>query len=382
MLTLNVEGVVNGHSFSGSYTIQGFKKEEPKPESVTLQDIEEYYAFDKTQNLDVAKQKIEQTKDERLVGGRKIQISQATVTFEDKEQGMLTLNVEGTVNGHPFSGGYTIQGFKKEEPEPQPQITTYKMDFEAWENKKDFQLPVAPSPFPKDFWASGSNEGFYLIPIGKQLPYPVTPLDNGYKGRGARIQSRPGKVVFGFGSYLVAGSLFNGSVLSSKLASKPLEAVQFGTTIELYPMELRGKFRYAPGPKYIDGNPKSGKEVPGAVDQGVISVVFYEVNDAGETLNGTNLYTSLKIVSIGKLVLESTDKQWKDFSVKVVPTNQERFKTIDLKNKKYKVAIVFSSSIKGDQYLGAVESTLDIDEVELVVTDMPDKVSTKYGRRR
>lgn len=381
LLVLKVEGRVDDQIFSNSYIVEGFKKEQSQQEEIVLERIEEYYSFDKTLGLDAAKQKIETTKEERLVGGRKICINEVKITFEDKEQGILTLEVKGTVDGKPFSGNYTIQGFQKKEPEPQPQITTYKMDFEVWEKeqKKDFFLPVASEPFPNSFWASGSNEGFYFI-LFKQPPYPVIPLENGYKGRGAQIQSRPGMVFWGKGSYLVAGSLFNGSVTTSKLTANPLEAVLFGTAIEQYPIELRGKFRYEPGPKYIDGTPsknsKEGKEISGVIDQGVISVIFYEVNNAEDSLDGTNLYTSPKIVSVGKLVLDSTNKQWKDFSVKVLPTNQELFRTIDLKNKKYKMAMVFSSSIKGDQYLGAVGSTLDIDEVELIVTDMPHKAST------
>ena len=58
--------------------------------------------------------------------------------------------------------------------------------------------------------------------------------------------------------------------------------------------------------------------------------------------------------------------QWTEFSL---PFERQNNKSIDeqkLQNGKYKLGIIFSSSVEGDHFKGAVGSTLYIDEVELV----------------
>ncbi|MEG2514336.1 MAG: PCMD domain-containing protein, partial [Bacteroidaceae bacterium] len=58
--------------------------------------------------------------------------------------------------------------------------------------------------------------------------------------------------------------------------------------------------------------------------------------------------------------------EWTKFEL---PFVMKKGKTIDkekLKNNKYSIAIVFTSSIEGAYFRGAIGSTLYIDEVELV----------------
>ncbi|MDY6121618.1 MAG: PCMD domain-containing protein [Porphyromonas sp.] len=256
--------------------------------------------------------------------------------------------------------------------QPETGTNTFLFDFESWRKLHQYEIPTAPQPFDPDFWTSGSNEGFKLIP-GKQLPYPVSRLDNSIKGKGVRIQSRPGAVFLGMGSHLVAGSMYSGSVNTAQLVSKPLESNHFGRIFPFRPLSVRGYYRYIAGEKFIDGTPKGGgKELPGNMDKGVIAAVFYEVNSKEETLDGSNLYTSGKIVAIGKMELGNTDG-WQHFNFALSPVSAEKYKEINLQLKKYKLALIFSSSYLGDLYQGAIGSTLDIDEIEIEVTDKNPK---------
>ena len=89
-------------------------------------------------------------------------------------------------------------------------------------------------------------------------------------------------------------------------------------------------------------------------------------------LDGTNAKTSDKLVYLAQIKEEDaveTDT-WTEFRL---PFESQNGKVLDkqkLQNGKYKLGIIFSSSIDGDRFKGAVGSTLYIDEVELVCEDI------------
>lgn len=96
-------------------------------------------------------------------------------------------------------------------------------------------------------------------------------------------------------------------------------------------------------------------------DLPAMNAVLYEVDTyAFDILDGTNLLTSDKIVAIAS-VDGKEQAEYTDFSVD--------FKFKDGKNfdpaKKYKLAVVCSSSKDGDKFSGAPGSVLYVDDLEV-----------------
>ena len=63
--------------------------------------------------------------------------------------------------------------------------------------------------------------------------------------------------------------------------------------------------------------------------------------------------------------MKETD-EWTNFDIPFLPQNGKTIDPEGLANGKYKLAIVFSSSIGGAYFRGAVGSELYIDEVEVI----------------
>ena len=98
---------------------------------------------------------------------------------------------------------------------------------------------------------------------------------------------------------------------------------------------------------------------PGEPDKGSVAVVIYEVSDyVADYLDGTNLKTDARIAA--KAVLEKSTSS--SFA-----TESQAFevkKAFD-PSKKYKIAIVFSSSANGDSFEGGEDSELFVKSIKL-----------------
>ena len=108
--------------------------------------------------------------------------------------------------------------------------------------------------------------------------------------------------------------------------------------------------------------------VPG-IDQGDIYAVLFRNTKADGTpfyLDGSNVKTSDQIVALALVgPFDKTEGGWQKFS--------ENFKYIDnfdpqvLANGGYSMAVVFTSSTGGAEFVGAVGSELLIDEVKVIM---------------
>lgn len=91
---------------------------------------------------------------------------------------------------------------------------------------------------------------------------------------------------------------------------------------------------------------------------------MFEKSSANNYITGDHNFADPRIVSIAKL--KDADRkeasQWTRFEI---PFELVSGKSFD-PTKEYMFAIVFTSSIEGDKYNGAVGSTLDIDEVQII----------------
>lgn len=218
-------------------------------------------------------------------------------------------------------------------------------------------------------WATG-NPGF-KIAKGSAKPdqYPSTPLAEGYDGAGVKlVTSDTGSFGVMVNMRIAAGNLFTG-VFDSKSATKaPLKATHFGegsyNQINYRPVTLAGYYQYTPGEVFKD---KAGKEVAGRIDQGdIYAVVFRNVDSEGKSfyLTGDNVLTSSQIVALARVPnVVKTEGGWQNFSVDFNYSG-ELDPTI-LANYGYSMAVVFTSSIEGAAFQGAVGSTLLIDKVSI-----------------
>ena len=218
-------------------------------------------------------------------------------------------------------------------------------------------------------WATG-NPGF-KIAKGSAKPdqYPSTPLAEGYDGAGVKlVTSDTGPFGVVVNMRIAAGNLFTG-VFDSKSATKaPLKATHFGegsyNQINYRPVKLTGYYQYTPGEVFKD---KAGKVVEDRIDQGdIYAVVFRNVDSEGKSfyLTGDNVLTSPQIVALARVPnIVKTEGGWKNFSVDFNYSGE--LDPAILANYGYSMAVVFTSSIEGAAFQGAVGSTLLIDKVSI-----------------
>mgnify|MGYP000410497496 FL=1 len=212
---------------------------------------------------------------------------------------------------------------------------------------------------------TNANEGFdYTGVKAEPNDYPTSPASNGVKGNCIKLTTKStGDLGAKLGMYIAAGNLFTGSF--KIVIPEVVKATKFGVPFTHIPTSLKGYYKYKAGAVFTVAN----EPVAGRKDICDIYGVFYETDDYVKTLDGTNIFTSPKIVSIARIDNAKETDQWTEFNI---PFVTQPGKTVDLQkldDGKYNLAIVFSSSIKGDLFEGAVGSTLYIDEVELSYTD-------------
>lgn len=164
------------------------------------------------------------------------------------------------------------------------------------------------------------------------------------------------------GMPIAAGNLFIGSFDVGNAMSNPLKATKFGLPFRHIPTYLAGYYKYKAGDQFTEG----GKPVSGKRDICDIYAIMYETSESVPTLDGTNAFTSPNLVSIARIDDAKETDEWTYFKL---PFHMLSGKYIDkekLTAGKYNVAIVFTSSLEGDHFNGAIGSTLLIDEVELI----------------
>lgn len=256
---------------------------------------------------------------------------QYTVTAEDGTQAVYTVSVLGSY-----------------------------YDFEDWvvENETyNFQKPIN--------WAT-SNSGIVLL---KTIGYYsgdaiVAPEEEGFDGKGAKITTAytKGGSMLGIAiPVITSGSLFTGDFVVD--AMNTLNSTQFGIPYFQKPTNVKGYFKYTPGENYYYC-PDPDKSNEAAIDntktdECSLCAVLYEVEDYSEFLNGETIYTSNQIVAIAQQFAGNTP-DYTAFDLQL-----EYKKEYD-PMKKYRFAIIFSSSKDGAAFSGAEGSTLWIDEVEVI----------------
>lgn len=234
-------------------------------------------------------------------------------------------------------------------------------DFETWATPEGAMYPEVVNPVGwatcNDAVALIKNLGF-LGGITYTGEYPVRETADAHSGAKAAVLESvdtTGGEIFGqVIPKVTAGSMFLGIFNAMAAMADPMATTQFGIIYDKKPVKVSGYYKYTPGTDFYnaDGELQADKK-----DACAISAVLYEVEKESETLDGSNIYTSDKIVAQAMFTTGETVSEYTPFEL-----NLEYVKDYDA-SKMYKFAVIFSASADGAAYNAAVGSTLYIDDV-------------------
>lgn len=253
-----------------------------------------------------------------------------------------------------------------------------KYSFEEWGEQADEKNPDNMkwfSPLPLDELATANNGVAYLKRFDFTNQYNLTygtleEKEAGYKGSAAKLITQYTKGAgFDMAPAITPGSLFTGKfdfrmVLDPK---EQLTLTKFGIAYDKKPLYFKGAYKYEAGENFVDGSDKENvKENTGETDQCGIYAVLYEATDKdGQevVLDGTSITNSEYRVALAEIKSGvDTEGKWVEFNEEFTYLEGKSYDS----SKQYKMAIVCSSSKEGDSFRGAVNSTLFVDELEIV----------------
>lgn len=220
--------------------------------------------------------------------------------------------------------------------------------------KNDYQILIANDNLD---WES-SNGGFWYAPGKKRVEeYPVLQDNNGYKGKCAKLITRP---INRNATPLAGGSLYLGRTNWSSFVFDPLGATQFGIPEFKKPVRIRAYYKYKAGEKFQEGTTMVTRK-----DKWDFYAVLFDTTIAGSYLNGKNSLNSNGIVLMARIEDGVEANSWTEINLPFKNMNGLKVDPQKLKAGKYSFTIVMSSSRDAALFHGAVGSTLQIDEIEV-----------------
>ena len=223
-------------------------------------------------------------------------------------------------------------------------------------------------------WASG-NPGFNLTGMARSPLDYITIQSQGYIGKGAKLETKStGSFGAGVSMPIAAGNLFIGSFEVGNALKDAMKATKFGFPFYKHPTRISGYYKFKPGTDYtsftLGTDGKKNFFIDASMngkDKGDIYAVLYEADNVEDFLDGYNSLNSPKIVSLARIKSEDMKEtsEWTSFDLPFVLQNSKTINDNMLAAGKYKLAIVFSSSVEGAAFKGSVGSTLWIDEVTI-----------------
>lgn len=289
-----------------------------------------------------------------------------TYNFKDENPRLFKVTSEDGA----FSATYTIRLWQTEMP--------FTYDFETLSSDNPYHKFTEDNPSSgtiiRRLELASGNPGFELTKMAKAPDgYPTVQVNGGVDG--GKCVKLETKDTGSFGSmvkmYIAAGNLFIGSFeVGQALSGNAMKATHFGFPFFYYPLRLEGWYKYKAGPTFSS----KGKPVEGRKDECDIYGVLYETDDNVQFLDGSTSLNSPNIVALARNIKELPETDiWKQFNFKFEPQNGKSIDLDKLGKGIYKLAIVFSSSVDGAKFEGAVGSTLYIDKVTIAHTSNPDE---------
>ena len=293
-----------------------------------------------------------------------------TYNFKDENPRLFKVTSEDGA----FSATYTIRLWQTEMP--------FTYDFETLSSDNPYHKFTEDNPSSgtiiRRLELASGNPGFELTKMAKAPDgYPTVQVNGGVDG--GKCVKLETKDTGSFGSmvkmYIAAGNLFIGSFeVGQALSGNAMKATHFGFPFFYYPLRLEGWYKYKAGPTFSS----KGKPVEGRKDECDIYGVLYETDDNVQFLDGSTPLNSPNIVALARNIKELPETDiWKQFNFKFEPQNGKSIDPDKLGKGIYKLAIVFSSSVDGAKFEGAVGSTLYIDKVTIAHTSNPDEYANQ-----
>ncbi len=235
--------------------------------------------------------------------------------------------------------------------------------------KNRFYVFYEEDLFQKQYVWATANEGYKINnQSASEDEYPSVVEPNGYIGNGVKLVTRSTGALGNMVKMpIAAGNLFLGKFNVKNAMSDPLGATQFGTPFTLRPQSMRGWYKYQPGFVVKDKNNK----VLDKIDQFDIYAVLYEPTEDMPYLNGGNILTDNSIVAVARVEDRMHGDDFVYFDIPFVYRDDKLIDEEKLADFKYHLAVIFTSSINGAYFEGAVGSTLVVDEVEIVCQQTP-----------
>lgn len=236
-------------------------------------------------------------------------------------------------------------------------MASLKFSFDEWETKDNVEYPM-----PRDLLASSLEGASILASLTGGLPlYKST--DDKVAGAAARLVTMDtSEIASSLIPAITSGSLFTGKFDILAAITDKLSSTKFGIAYDKKPLRFKGYYKYTPGKTFIDGTDPKNIVTVDKTDECAIQAVLYEAETDDFTLTGHDINNSDKRVAVAALSDGTAKAAWTSFDI---PFTWLEGKTYD-PAKKYKLAIVCSSSKEGDAFKGAGGSTLLIDEFEVV----------------
>ena len=171
---------------------------------------------------------------------------------------------------------------------------------------------------------------------------------------------------------LAAGNLFIGSFDATVAGQGPEEALKstlFGLPIAYSPNKKPKAFnvwyKYTPGEVFRN---EQKEEIPGKEDIFDMYSILYEPTD-GKILDGSIQFDDPCIIAIARRIEDA--KPASEYTYRSIPfVYRKEPDPSKLETGKYYTAIVFSSSLEGAFFRGAIGSTLIIDEATIELEDI------------
>ncbi len=215
-------------------------------------------------------------------------------------------------------------------------------------------------------WGS-ANPGFALARATASIDeYPSMPVPGGGVDGGACVKLTT-RDLGAWGTItnkrIAAGNFFLGSFDLSKALTETLKSTRFGLPVNYKPIRLTGWYMYSPGSEMMD---RSGNLLD-EDDQAIIYCQLYRNHDEDGNyvvLTGEDTFDSELRVGRGEFNCPPVS-EWTYFEVDI-----SYWDDVDeelLENMGYNMALVCSSSRNGAYYEGAVNSTLYIDNLSVIV---------------
>ncbi len=215
---------------------------------------------------------------------------------------------------------------------------------------------------------STANAGFEFArsKTAKIEDYPTTPDPHGYKGSCVKLTTcSTGSWGALTNKRIAAGNLYLGTFDLGKALTETLKSTRFGMPTDRKPQRFSGYYKYKPGADLQNnGTPIDGE------DKGAIYALVYENHDAdgnAVVLTGEDVTTSPQLVAMARVENMHNTDEWTHFDIPFVYTQDIDYTT--LMNGGYSFSVICSSSENGDQYIGALGSTLWVDELSIQIEE-------------